>query len=307
MKKTSPDTHQACRSLLQKAVRRGDVVLVEQVARHLNEIKDTAWLKRRTSVITFEECWPLGAELHFPPTFDETLRVLKQVALSVKMKDATGLGSLAYELSEGATSILTGETEDRDIKMVAKAIKNPEGFWNWVIQKCPSNDLSLEFVHAAKEAHQKGGWPWDLAFMQAAAYLTVTREFPTEGELSHKSLDCPLWVSLDKHTAQGKEALRQAAQSLKIPYRQLTWISFYCESALTNESTESYWWSREIGWRLNGVGLTHQQANDIWQKARVIIEEALKEATHELESHIHLDVLTMEDTQPADQLFLFPK
>jgi len=41
MKKTSPHTHQACRSLLQKAVRRGDMSLVEQVARHLHEIKDT--------------------------------------------------------------------------------------------------------------------------------------------------------------------------------------------------------------------------------------------------------------------------
>ncbi|HVB20561.1 MAG TPA: hypothetical protein VNG51_01265 [Ktedonobacteraceae bacterium] len=305
MKKTSPDTHQACRSLLQKAVRRRNIPLVEKVARHLNDIKDTAWLKRRTAVIVFEECWPMGSELRYPLTFEESLRILKLVAESVKMKDATGLGSLAYELSEGATSILTGEPEDRHIKWVAQAIKNPEGFWKWAIENSSANGLVTQFVLNTKEAQRRGGWPWDLAFMQAAAYLAVTEEGSLVCEPSQTALECPLWVALDKHTSQGKEALRKAAQSLKIPYRQLTWINFYCESALTNESTQSYWWSREVTWRLNGVGLTIEQAKNIWQEARIIVEETLKEETRELEGHFTPDVITKEESQQPDQLSLF--
>ncbi len=305
MKKTSPNTHQSCRSLLQKAVRRRNIQLVEKVAHHLNDIKDTAWLKRRTAVITFEECWPIGAELRYPLIFEESLRILKLVAESVKMKDATGLGSLAYELSEGATSILTGESEDRHIKLVAKAINNPKDFWNWAIQASPVDGPLTQFVLNTKEAHRRGGWPWDLAFMQAAAYLAVTGEGSQVCEPSQTVLECPLWVALDKHTSQGKEALRKVAQSLKIPYRQLNWINFYCESALTNESTQSYWWSREVAWRLNGVGLTFEQAKDIWQEARVIVEETLKEDAEKLEGHFTFDVVTTEENQQPDQLSLF--
>src|SRR5262245_39638861 len=63
MRKPGADTHQECRSLLQKAVRRGDEGLVGMVTCHLEKAGDAAWLRGRAAVITFEECWPLGGLL----------------------------------------------------------------------------------------------------------------------------------------------------------------------------------------------------------------------------------------------------
>ncbi|MGH2639875.1 MAG: hypothetical protein ACRDF4_11460 [Rhabdochlamydiaceae bacterium] len=286
MKKTSPSTHQACRSLLQKAVRRGDVYLTEQVARHLYEIKDAEWLKKRTLVITFEECWPLGAELHLPLNFEDVLYMLGRIATARKMKDATGLGSLAYEYSTGVSTVLLGEEAlDRDIQTIARAIKEPQRFWNWAIKQCSQDSQKAQFVQMAKDAHRRGGWPWDLAFMQAAAYLAITKGIPSVTPSTQALIECPLWVALDKHTAQGKDALRKAAKLVGVTSRQLMWISFYCESALTNESSESYWWSREIQWRLHQFELDYEKAKSIWEKAQQLIPDILGEETTELQKH----------------------
>src|SRR5438105_12776025 len=99
MNKTNPETHQACRSLLQKAVRRGNQSLAYKVAHHLCDIGDINWLKTRTFVIVFEECWPSGASQCVPTNFDNLLDMLLNVAQAVKRKDAAGLGSLAFEHS----------------------------------------------------------------------------------------------------------------------------------------------------------------------------------------------------------------
>ena len=55
------------RSLLQKAVRRGNVKLVFTTSALLESLsrKEKNWFRNRTAVITFEECWPLGSELVF--------------------------------------------------------------------------------------------------------------------------------------------------------------------------------------------------------------------------------------------------
>ena len=63
MHKANPNTHQDCRSLLQKAVRRGESDLVVKVVDHLYEIGDIRWLKQRVGVIIAEECWPLDGEM----------------------------------------------------------------------------------------------------------------------------------------------------------------------------------------------------------------------------------------------------
>ncbi len=49
MHKANPNTHQDCRSLLQKAVRRGESDLVVKVVDHLYEIGDIRWLKQRVA------------------------------------------------------------------------------------------------------------------------------------------------------------------------------------------------------------------------------------------------------------------
>ncbi len=97
MRKPNPQTHQACRSLLQKAVRRGNTVLTHKIAHHLHSIGDTDWLKTRTAIITFEECWPLGVNLSLTSDIKGIIDALLNVTQMVKVKDAAGLGVLAYE------------------------------------------------------------------------------------------------------------------------------------------------------------------------------------------------------------------
>jgi hypothetical protein len=130
--KPNPQTHQACRSLLQKAVRRGSIPLTHKIARHLQSIGDADWLKNRTAIITFEECWPLGTNLQLKADFEGLLAILTEVARAVKIKDAAGLGVLAYEFSDGDSSVLSGTPEDQHIRRVAEAIINPQDFWTWV-------------------------------------------------------------------------------------------------------------------------------------------------------------------------------
>lgn len=284
--KLRTNTHPACRSLIQKAVRRGDVSVTRKVASHLREIGDTDWLTKRAAVITFEECWPLGAELDLTADFSSTLDALVRVAQSVKVKDAAGLGTLAYTLSEGEHSVLSGSPEDRHIKIVSEAIKRPKDFWDWVTTSC-SQESQRAIVNAAQKAHRRGGWPWDRAFMQAAAYLAIT-----EGSINirpakrRKLKEFPFWVALDKHTPQGKQGLREAAEKIGVPWNQLFWVSFYFESALTNEATESSWWSKEVQWRLRQVGLDTDKARLLWDMARPVAAEILRTQGEQLHEHI---------------------
>lgn len=286
MNKTKPETHQACRSLLQKAVRRGNRSLTSTVAHHLRDIGDMNWLKTRTFVIAFEECWPSGAYQCTTTSFDNLLDMLLNVAQAVKRKDAAGLGSLAFEHSRGDYSVLAGSSEDEHIIFLSRALKEADLFWNWATQKSAHGDQFM-LVETAHKAYRRGGWPWDRAFMQAAAYLALnTDDFTMSASRQEPQEDFPYWIALDKHTFQGKQALREAAKVTGIPVHQLSWISFYFEGARLNEVTASYWWSREIQWRLKRFGLDYEQAQSIWDRARPIVREILQSETEWLQQHL---------------------
>ena len=307
MRKANPNTHQDCRSLLQKAVRRGEPTLVAKVVDHLYEIGDTRWLKQRVGVIVAEECWPLMAEWELPQKMEEqqaaARNVLCQAALYEKFKDAAGLGSLAYALSEGDNSVLTGSHEDTYIKHIGEAIKRGKKYWEWVLSQC-SCDLTTRLVIRASDAYRKGGWPWDRAFMQAAAYLAVMDGLPklhTGVKLESKF---PFWVALDKHTPQGKEVLSKIAKETGFPWRQLNWVSFYCESGFVHKLAQSHWWDREIKWRLQKVGLSLDEAKSMWTEARPIFVELLQNESERLEQH--LDVSSKSNNAlDSKQLNLF--
>jgi len=308
MRKPNPQTHQACRSLLQKAVRRGDTLLTRNIAYHLHSIGDNDWLKMRTAIITFEECWPLGVNLSLASDFGGIVDALIKVTQMVKVKDAAGLGVLAYELSEGDTSMLSGSLEDQHIRQVAEAVKNPKDFWIWVTHSCSQADQQL-LIQSSMKAYRRGGWPWDRALTQAAAYLAGTSGVPEVHLTDHPSIEVPFWVGLDKHTPQGKKALQDTAKHIGVPSRQLTWISFYCESAYTNESTESYWWSRELRWRLSKVGVDQDKARQIWEKAQPVYIRLLKEETDALQKHLEYPleneaVVENETYSPTQQVRL---
>ena len=308
MRKANPNTHQDCRSLLQKAVRRGNHTLVAKVVDHLYEIDDIKWLKQRVGVIIVEECWPLIGEWELPKRIEEqhaAIRdVLSRAATCSKFKDATGLGSLAYALSEGDDSVLTGSNEDADIKHVSAAIKREKEYWEWIVSQCSSASTN-RLVKRASDAYRKGGWPWDRAFIQAAAYLAVIEGLPKLPAGSKNELEFPFWVALDKHTPQGKVALSKAAKETGFPWRQLNWVSFYCESGLVHNLNPSRWWDREVKWRLGKIGLSLDEAKSMWTKARPIFMELLRDESKQLEQHIDIKSNQTNNDCDSKQLNLF--
>ncbi len=291
LKRVSPNTDQRLRSLLQKAVRRGYVELAEKVACVLFEQKDRSWLRSRTVVITYEECWPLAAELVLDVSFPSKLIAIKRVALAKKDKSAAGLGTLAHALSEGDSSVLNGGDDDHHIKIVAEAIRRPDDFWRWVEAKANTSEKTNYFLTSRKYIASPT-WPWDKAFVQAATYLAMVFGV-SKASLAPVAIgEFPFWVALDKHTPQGKEALKIVAKRLSCPYRQLLWTSFYLESAQTNLSTESHWWNRELEWRLRKTGLTYDAAKMLWREAAPLLATQLADEALKLE-----EAVSTEDNQ----------
>ena len=275
------------RSLLQKAVRRGNIDLVFITSAILESLssKEKNWFRNRTAIITFEDCWPLGADLVFNRKFHSKVAALVKAAGSVKAKDANGLGFLAYALSEGDRSVLTGSAEDRDIRIVSKAVRRPDEFWNWAQQSAADGRRKL----LAENAHRfrQAGSPRDRAVIQAAAYLAISGEIPTIRPASRQSQAFPYWVALDMHTPQGKRVLNDVARDLHIPLKQLEWTLFYFEGAQTNESTPSLWWDRSCSWYFHQIGLPVEEAHLIWEPARVQVVEALTEESRLLHQDLY--------------------
>ena len=177
-------------------------------------------------------------------------------------------------------------------------------YWEWLISQC-SSDLTNRLVKRASIAYRKGGWPWDRAFIQAAAYLAVIDGLPKLPVVSKTESKFPFWVALDKHTPQGKTALSKAAKETGFPWRQLNWVSFYCESGLVHNLTPSRWWDREVKWRLGKVGLSFDEAKSMWAQARPVFMELLQDESKRLEQHIGINSDQSTNTIDGKQLSLF--
>lgn len=261
------------RSLLQKAVRRGYANLVQEVICCLASRGDSAWLHARTGVIVFEECWTCA---HFLNDGIPSAVTLANIAAMRKNKDAAGLGSLAYAASEGDLYAIKKANDPIAVKIVAAALKRPDDFFKWAIAEC-NNEEQLAVVHASQRFISRASWPWDKAFMVAGAYLSCQGNVPKYQPSEHLPLNSfPYWVAVDKHTPQGRAALRRVSSDLDISLRILEWVSFYFESAVTNELTQSSWWGCESRWRFDSLGLTLEAAEDIWAKASSSVESTVK-------------------------------
>ena len=261
------------RSLLQKAVRRGYVELVRKVIITLAERGDSAWLHARAGVIVFEECWPCA---HLLNGGTPSAVTLENVTAMRKNKDAAGLGSLAYAASEGNLNAIHKSHDPVAVKIVAAALKRPESFYKWAISECIAEE-QLVVVLASQRYISKASWPWDKAFMVAGAYLSCRGEVP-QPQLStlSPSVPFPYWVAVDKHTPQGKTALRRVASDLGMPERILEWASFYFESAISNDLCPSPWWKSESEWRFDSLGISLEDAKSLWACASPHIENTVK-------------------------------
>ena len=287
MIKSRFDSEALYRSLLQKAVRRGHVDLVYTTSSLLESLssKEKNWYRTRTAIITFEECWPLGSELIFNRKFHSKVAALIKVTKSLKARDASGLGYMAFALHEGDLSIFDGTPDDKHLRIIANAIERPDDFWHWIAaQKLPEERSAL--VENAARFRDEGS-PRDKAVLQAAAYLAVTAQQPACKELGPSDKAFPYWVAFDRHTQEGKLVLRDVARDLHIPLPQLEWTCFYFEGAQTNGEIYSKWWDRHCRWRFKKVGLPAEEAHLLWDPAKVQVIESLTRDSRRLQNELY--------------------
>jgi hypothetical protein len=172
MRKASPETDQIIRSLLQKSIRRGDYELTKKAIAYILKINEFQWMRKRLAVMTFEECWPYGSKVAFDNDEGVIIKQYLELARTVKNKNAAGLGSLAYALSQGDESVYQKDNGDKTIKIISEAIKRSKEFWIWAHKQNLSTKQGT-LVENADKGFRKSGWPWDRAFAQAAAYLAI--------------------------------------------------------------------------------------------------------------------------------------
>lgn len=281
------------RSLLQKAVRRGYPELSKRVAFMLARHGDSAWLRSRTGIILFEECWP---HAHVLQEAKPPVQVLSTLASAAKNKDAAGLGSLALAASQGDLSVFKFVHEPIAIKIVAAALKRPEHFFKWVTSECDRHE-QVAVVSAAQCYFRQASWPWDKAFMAAAAYLSIRQEIPNVTlATSMPSEPFPYWVAVDKHTPQGKYALRKVASELDTEVAHLQWVSFYFESAKFRTLEFSPWWECERLWRFSELGLSLEKAETMWRDASIHMKSSVEKYADYI-----VQVLDASDTNMAVQ------
>jgi hypothetical protein len=285
--KSPTDIDVRYRSLLQKAVRRGNVNLVFTIGAFIENLgsKRKNWFASHAAIITFEECWPLGTELIFNQKFHSKLAALIKVARAVKARDAAGLGYLAFALSDGDRSVLNGTEEDKPIKILAKAVRRPDDFWKWA-----DFQINTEYQRALVEnasKYRNAGAFRDRSVLQAAAYLAISDNLPPISRLEPPEETFPFWIAFDKHTPEGRRVLFDIARDLHIPLPQLEWTSFYFEGAKTNGEVPSKWWDRQCRWHFLKIGLPPDEAHLLWEPAKTQLIEALEEESRNLHNQLY--------------------
>jgi len=296
LKKPKASTDPRLRSLLQKAVRRGADRVVEATIRSINAIGDRAWLRSRAVVITFEESWPLAQSLAL--TRDQLTKeaALLRVSRATKQKDAAGLGALAFAFHEDDQSMLDLVPSKWALRVVSEGLDRPGAYFDWALSQCSSAE-SRRVVMAAREYLAAATWGWDKATILAGAFLAASGGVPALPPSEPACSHFPYWVALDKHTPEGKEALRQVAAKCGTAYRQLIWAGFYCESATVNALDPSVWFEVERSWRLRKAGLNMQTAMELWNRFRPMIYAELSATAERLRSQV--------EDQPVGQGNLF--
>ena len=275
------------RSLLHKAVRRGNVELVLTTSALLqsSSAKEKNWFRNRAAVITFEECWPLGADLVYNRKYHSKVAALIRVTRSAKAKDAAGLGLLAGALFDGDLSVFNGTDQDRHIKIMANAIHRPDAFWDWVDKNAKPGHPQALIENAIR--FKNVGRRRDKAVVQAAAYLAASTPFPQVAPAAQADKVFPYWIALDRHTPQGRRVLKDVARDLHISRKQLEWSMFYFEGAKTNAAVKSSWWQRSCEWYFQKTGLPIQEAHLLWEPAKQQVIEALAADSRQLHRELY--------------------
>jgi hypothetical protein len=202
-----------------------------------------------------------------------------------KQKDAAGLGALAHAYHEGDRTMLASVPDERMLKIVSGALERPKAFFEWV-SGVNRSQQSMDIIRMAQQYLPVASWPWDKACILAGALLATTSEIPPIESIEPPSEEFPYWVALDKHTAEGKVALRDIAKQMKSSYRQLIWTSFYCESARVNKLSLSPWFDSERSWRLRRAGLSFDSAGHLWSRAKPLVSQRLNTESLSLKAFV---------------------
>jgi hypothetical protein len=291
--------HQLERSLLQKAIRRGNQELTEKVVAYLLAVNDMAWLKKRLYVITYEECWIYGSHISLNNNLDE----YKNLAVTVKNKNAAGLAALAGDYNSGnyVPDSTMPEHQLNAIRSVANAIKNAPAFWQWV-KKEPGYAANKNRIEMAEKAVSKAVFEIDKAMMYASAYLTVRESVP-EIQFTQPINDrnFPYWIAIDKHTDRGRVMLTEAANRVGIDSYNGMILAFYLEGAKCNQISDSPYWDMISNWEFSHRGMTYSQAIDYWELMKPIIIDLTKDDVDKIKTRIS----SPPQERNEDQLSLF--
>lgn len=267
------------RSLLQKSIRRGNKDLAVAVAYKLAELNDSQWVINRIGTIVFEECWQQSNLL--VTNSSSPIEIIKSISVSIKQKDAAGLGTLGYYLSQNDFSTLDFSPDYKALKIVAAGVKRPTDFFNWAIAN--SNIKNRPVIHKIQRYYSLASWPWDKAFAIASIYLHVLDEYnSTQITKETKTPYFPYWVAVDKHTREGKYVLQDFAKKHNLDSDLLKLASFYFEGAEVNILSPSLWWEQEIQWNCKKFNTSKSELEDLWNNVRDQIKENLNSTSSKL-------------------------
>lgn len=294
----SSSPHELERSILQKAVRRGNENLVEKVVNYLTNIGDQTWLKNRLVIMVYEECWMYANALRLDTNLMEQY---KSLAKAVKNKNAAGLASLAIKHTEKTNGIIINDEEtNNSIRSVALGIELQDKFWNLLKLESGYND-NRRNIEIAQQHIKRASFPEDKAMFLAAAYLSVNYPVP-EVQMIEPNNDpnFPYWIAIDKHTGRGREIYIEACREINLDSFAGMQFGFYMEGSKCNQMQLSPFWEQMKTWQFKILGFTLEQATEKWEKLKPLVIKKTKSTVDSM-------IQRIEDNQvkDPDQLGLF--
>ena len=274
-----PSVFELERSLLQKAVRRGNEYVIDKVFKYLLLNDKKPWLKKRLVVMGYEECWTCANQINLDCSNYELLEQYKTLARTIKNKNADGLADLARKLNEYEYSVLVGnEEEKKAIQSVANAMNYPYLFWEWIRSQPGYSENRGRIEQARRDVNRKT-IPDDSSMMYAAAYLAAKYPIPeTQSMDPDNDPDFPYWIAIDKHTSVGREAYVEACRQIDLPSYRAEHLGFYLEGGVCNKVENSPFWDHMVNWYLNHIHFTMDEAKENWEKLKPILIELTKDS-----------------------------
>lgn len=283
-------------SLIQKAVRRGNVTLVEKVGNYLIKKGNKDWLKRRLPVMVYEECWTFGDKLIDKKKY---LEYYIELTKTVKNKNAAGLAAFAKKVAGGGYEITTPGPEKSAIAKVAEAIRDPYVFWKWV-ENQPGYKVHKTRIDMAKTACKKVSFRDDQAMIYAAAYLAVMDQVSDTRVVGpNNGSKFPYWTAIDKHTDVGRFRIDTICDQLKYSSADGQKLVFLLAGSVCNQITDSNYWDEYVKFELKKIGGSVADAENEFEKIKDELIKATQKDVKSLKRRIDGKTNSIDGEQPT--------